>query len=829
MRVLHRASFGYLLRHPWQLALAVLGIAIGVAVIVAVDLANSSARKAFQLSMETITGAATHQVIGGPRGIDEQLYVELRTAHGVHAIAPVVEGRASAAGRPLTLLGVDLFAERDFRDYTSAAAGSGVVTELLQVPGAVVLAAGLQQALGIATGDSFEVTVDGKARRATLVGTLDSNAGLATDELLVSDIATAQAWLGMAGRLSRIDARLPEPDAVQALEQALPRGVQLLESAGRTRSVTELSAAFAINLTAMSLLALLVGVFLIYNSVSFAVLQRRQLIGILRGLGLTRDQVVRLVLGEALLLGGIGALLGLVAGVVLGQELLALVARSINDLYFRTNVTAVSVAPASLLLGAAAGVGATLAAAVVPAVEAAGYAPRLALQRVSLEERAGRLVPRVALFGLLAAALSVPLLSASGKSLVAGLVALFLLVLGAALCIPWLVRIVSRGLLRLLRPFGPVARLGGSSIGAHLSRTGVAVVALAVAVSATIGVTVMVGSFRLAVTDWLDDTLQSDLYVSVEAGSLARNAVQAARAIDGVTGVSSSRRVWLESRAGRTRLIAIRTTRQSRAGTELVSVSGDDAWERFEAGAAVLVSESYAYRHGIAPGDILSLPTDRGTRGFRVAASYRSYDANPAAVVMHRDSYDRFWNDRAIDGIGLWLAPGTDADAVMDALQKALPDVTLRSRSNAELKSLSLQIFDQTFVITNVLYWLAVGVAVVGILAAMLALQLERAREFATLRAVGMTRWQVGCLVTMQSALLGIFSGLAAIPLGIVMARMLVDVINRRAFGWSMDIAVPPEALWHGVALAAGSAVLAGLYPAWRAANRAPALAMRED
>jgi putative ABC transport system permease protein len=296
--VTYRASFSYLLRHPWQLALSFIGITVGVAVIVAVDLANASARKAFLMSMDAITGEATHQVIGGPRGVSENTYAKLRVEHGVRTIAPVVEGMITADGTSLTLLGIDLFAEQDIRSFTRqvqseepAASGSeSLFTGFLITPGVVTTSARTAEQLGLTLGDTFEVVAGGRARQARLLATLANDSDGSLDFLLITDIATAQEWLGQAGWLSRIDVRVDDGNeaALDRLRAALPDGTQLLSASMRTRSTAEISKAFMTNLTAMSLLALLIGLFLIFNSVNFSVLQRRNLIGVLRALGLTR-------------------------------------------------------------------------------------------------------------------------------------------------------------------------------------------------------------------------------------------------------------------------------------------------------------------------------------------------------------------------------------------------------------------------------------------------------------------------------------------------------------------------------------------------------------
>jgi putative ABC transport system permease protein len=842
MPALYRASFGFLLRHPWQLALALLGICIGVAVIVAVDLANESSRKAFLLSMDTVTGEATHQIIGGPIGVGEELYTRLRVEAGIRSIAPIVEAYAQVNDTTIQVFGVDLFAERQLRSFTfdvkSTSAETGISSEslfssFLTEPGAVLMSQSTADTLGLQRGDAFDVSVGGKSYKAKLLGILASRKSAALDKLMVVDIAVAQTWLSQFGWLSRIDVRIPDGDRElqHKLENMLPSGTQLLNAAGRTRSLSEMSTAFMTNLTAMSLLALLVGLFLIYNSVAFAVLQRRRLIGVLRALGVSRRQVFSLILTEGAVLGLVGAVMGVVAGIWLGEKLLVLVSRSINDLYFRVNVTEVAVSVYSIAKGLFAGIGATLIAAAVPAIEASSYQPRLALTRSVLEHRTSRLLPVIAISGLGIGLLALLLLHWSGSNLVAGLVAVFALVLGFALCIPLAVRAITSALEPLAaRVAGSSARLAVSGIGANLSRTGVAIVALAVAVSATIGVSVMVDSFRGSVSAWLDKTLQSDVYVGTPYGTLDHKLIEDLVETSGVEAYSTSRRVWLEDESGRTRLIVLQMAPGSYAGVEILDADPELVWRVFREEGAVLVSEPYAYRNAVVPGDTITLMTRFGEQDFTVAASWQSYDANAGAVLMSRGTYDRYWSDHKVDSIGLYLSPGTNIDELMQrmtAISAGRQQIIMRS--NREIRDRSLQVFDRTFIITDVLYWLATGVALIGILGAMLALQLERARELAVLRALGMTPAQLGGMVTMQTAGIGLLSGLAAVPLGLVMAWVLINVINRRAFGWQMDFLVSPGVLLAAVLFSVVAALLAGIYPAYRAASSKPALAMREE
>ncbi len=837
--VTYRASFSYLLRHPWQLVLSLLGIVIGVAVIVAVDLANSSARKAFLLSMDAITGEATHQVVGGPNGVDELIYRDLRTLDGLTNVAPVVEGTVNVDGVPLQLLGIDLFAEQTMRSFTGETSGtdSGGDNSLLFVnfllqPGAVTTTEQTATDLGLQVGDPFEVSVGGRPHTATLFATFAGDSSL--DRVFVTDIATAQEWLDRSGWLSRIDVRIADGDTAMRdrIEAALAPGTQLLSAASRTRSTADMSQAFMTNLTAMSLLALLVGLFLIFNAVNFSVLQRRGLIGVLRALGLTRRQLLAMVLFEAAVVGLVAAVAGVLLGAALGEQLLELVSRTINDLYFRVNVTDVTVSPFSVAKGLIAGVGAALVAAAIPAIEATSYHPRLALTRSVIERRARNVLPIVTLAGIVGMIAAIALILSSGTSLVAGLTAVFLLILGFALCVPLFVRLSSILAAPLAAKLGGTsARMAIAGIASGLSRTGIAIVALAVALSATIGISVMVDSFRGSVNAWLVQTLRADVYTgTLREGSMDPELIAAIRSIDGVVDMSTRKRATVEDATGRTQLRVFELPPESYSGAELIDADPAVAWVTWENEDAVFVSEPYAYQNGVSAGDRITLPTDHGPRQFEVAATFQSFDINASGIMMSRSTYARHFRDASIDSLGLYLADGTDVDAVVEEIERLSEGwQQLYISSNAGLRDESLRIFDRTFVITDVLYWLTLGVAFIGILSAMLALQLERAREFGTLRALGMTPGQVGGMITAQTGAIGLLSGLAAIPLGIVMAYVLIKVINRRAFGWQIDMAVAPDILVVSVAFAVGAALLAGLYPAWRAGQSQPAIAMREE
>jgi ABC-type transport system, involved in lipoprotein release, permease component len=845
-RLLWRSSQRYLARHPWQFGLAVLGVALGVAVVVAIDLASESAKRSFDLTREAVTGQTTHHIVGGPSGFDESLYRTLRVELGVRPCAPIVEAyvaMVNASSRSLQLLGVDIFAEAPFRDNLTdpvTTVTAALLPGFLR-PGGAVLSFDVARELGLAPGASFEIQISGMRHTLTVAGLLqptDSLRARALDNLLLTDIATAQELTGMMGRLSRIDLILPQDlngtAQLARIRSALPPGVELLRAAARSEALEQMTRAFRLSLQALSLLALVVGTFLIYNTMTFSVVQRRGLLGTLRATGVRRREVCALVLFEALLIGVLGSSVGLLLGAVLGHALLTLVTRTINDLYFVLSVRELTLAPASLIKGFGLGSVATLMAALAPALEAMNAPPRSVLSRSLFEARVRRALPRATLTAACLLVLGGILTLLPGRSLMLAYAGLLSGLLGYTLLTP-LAIVVVMGLLQspLGALFGSLGRLSARGVIRSLSRTGIAIAALSVAVASTVGVGIMVESFRDTVRVWLQDSLQSDLYVSVPAPdglrTLRPELIERLAAVPGVAAMSTSRWIEIESKQGHTHLGAIEMPQASFAGFRFKAGDPHRIWPAFQTGA-VIVSEPYAYHNGLSAGSYLTLRTDFGEQAFAVAGVFYDYRTDQGVVMMDRRIYRRFWKDSGISGLGIRAVPGTDLDALANTLRRAageLQDVMVRS--NRALQQASLELFDRTFAITSVLRMLAVLVAFIGILSALMTLQLERSRELGILRAIGATPRQIFSLITGQTTLMGLAAGLAAIPIGILLAVVLIFVINQRSFGWTMQLVVDPVILSQGLLLAITAAVLAGLYPAARMARLSPAQALREE
>jgi putative ABC transport system permease protein len=846
MSLLQRSSLRYLTRHPWLMGLSVLGVAIGVAVVVSIDLANSSAERAFRLSAETVTGKATHQVVGATGTVRDDVYKQLRLETGVRPSAPVVDGHAALRGddRTFQVVGIDPFADAAFRPYLGTGPGGDFDLGTFMTQDAALMSAPTAEEIGVAPGDTLTVEIQGTDHPVLLAGVIepeDERTRRAVANLLVVDVSTAQSLFDMPGQLSRVDLILPS-NASEAqlarLRSTLPDGARLQRSGSRTETVEQMTRAFELNLTALSLLALVVGAFLIYNTMTFSIVQRRGLIGRLRALGVTKRQIFGLVLGEAAILGIVGTGIGLLLGIVLATGLVQLLAQTINDLYFVVQVSELTITPWILLKGTFLGVGTTMLAAIPPAREATNAPVSTVLRRSTQETNIQELAPQLAGGGLGVGALGVVLLVVTEQSIIASYAALLCLLVGAALLAPLAVMALAKGFRPLLgRLFGVVGRMAARGVVTSLSRTGVAIAALMVAVAATVGVGLMIDSFRGTVEDWLTQSLQADVYVQPPSlvfrrseATLDSAVVDRLRRVDGVAGAHSVRRVTVEANVGNTELVAIEPGPQTEDIYRFKTQNDGEVWSRFRNEAAVFISEPYAYRHDLGVGDTVRIQTDRGTHPFPIEAVYYDYGSDRGVVMMGRTTYERFYDDRGISGLAFYADGSTTVDdliADMRASVSGMQEVIIRS--NKALRETSLTVFDRTFTITTVLRILAIVVAFIGVLSALMALALERQREMGVLRATGMTPPQLGGYVTLQTGLMGVIAGLLSLPLGYALAYVLVFVINKRSFGWTLQLSVSPEILLQSFLLAVAAAVLAGLYPAWKMARSSPALALREE
>lgn len=848
-QILARSSWRFYSRHPSQLILSIVGIVLGVAIVTAVLITNHSSQKAFALSSEALFGRATHQITGA-NGIDQIHFVNLRKEFPHLAMAPVIEGHVVFNDSVYSLLGLDPFSEASFaRTQISdeqteqlKSTSQNVSNNLLTINNAVLANdIDLEKEL-LAVGQSLELNINGKLHTAFVAGGITTPNASASQGLLIADIGFAQAILTRDGRIDRIDMILTRPEATQ-VRDSLPLNLVLGDSLSRQQTMQAMTKGFHINLTAMSLLALLVGVFLIHNTMTFAVVQRREHFAIKRIVGINSKTLLISVLLEAAAISCIASIIGIFLGYILAHALIQLTTQTINDLYFVLHVQDVWFSPWLIVVGLCLGVGSSVLAALLSAIDAAGTSPIIARQRSSIEKRTRKILPTLALLGLITALVGFLLAYVTTQSLILGFLALMLLILGYGLMLPWCIEILSTLCKILLAPLGITASLALGGIKQNISRTGLAIAALCVAVSATFGVDIMIGSFRSSVDQWLNATLQSDVYVTSPSststqGKTKLNPILAeqVKSLAGVTSVSTGLSFQGSTDLGKIELLVVDPHSEKAAkgggGFEIIGKTLTQPWQSWITNEQVFISEPLATKSRLTPGDNVSILTDTdGRREFVIAAIFRDYESSHGKILLSRPTYNRYWSGNHITTIGVLLDDDEHAESVIDSIRTSLSSAEqpLIIRSNTSIHEESLAIFDRTFEVTRVLRWLTVGIAFVGIFSALLALHLERAREFAILRATGATQLNTIFIVVSQTLFMGLMAGVLALPLGWLMSELLINVINVRSFGWTMQSNVPEGAVLETLLLACSSAILAGLYPAYRLSRSNIANQLRDD
>lgn len=837
-------------QHPLLSLLNILSLALGVSVYLATQIANQSANRAFAASVDLVAGKAELEITAPSGELADTILPPVTAVAGVSAATPIVEGFVSFPdfrGEYLQILGIDIFTNAPFRTFETANfdATEFDVQRWLGPPGTIAVAEEFVRQHHLKQGDKLRARVNGVDRELE-IGFLIRKDEAFDPHFAAMDIGWAQELLGRRGALSTIQLKLVDPGQREAivarLREILPKDVRVAAPERRTEEVDKLLGGFQLNLTMMSLVSLLVGMFLIYNTVTASVVRRQHEIGILRSLGVTRGEIRSLFLAEATVLGAIGSFLGLLSGVVLAEVLVRAVSATISSLYVLVSVRDLTLRPSAFVIAWLIGVGSVIASAFFPARAAAKQRPVEALHGGSRLERSVN--PSIAwLFsGLLclgASALFSILSLATGPRWLSFAGAFFVLA-GFSFLVPRVMFHFSRSagnLFRRLRRRGQRPRIETELAAANLTRgllrNSVTVAALAVAVAMTVGVTVMVFSFRKTVERWISETLLADLFITTAGNEAGGNAFFPADALDflarhpAVDTADTFREADLLM--GDTE-VTVAVIRGARREFQFLAGNRAELMPRFHAEPCVFVSESFARRHRVKRGDTLELTTPDGPRAFPIAAVFYDYTREQGIVYMSTENFTRFWHDDRVHSVAIYLKPGHRAEEV----RKELWDRFGHNRhftifSNQSLRRRVFEIFDQTFAVTHVLLAISVFVAITGIFLSLTILITERQRELAILRAIGASAGQIRKLLLSETAMLGALAAVIGVLSGICLAVVLTGVINRAFFGWTIHLAFPWRTLSVTPVWILAAAIIAGVIPAWRASRMALADKLRDE
>ncbi|MEK6802800.1 MAG: FtsX-like permease family protein [Nitrospirota bacterium] len=860
-----RLGWTHLSTHPGRALLTVIGVGLGVAATIAVQTANVDVLRSFEDSVLAVAGPVTLEVSAGETGMDERLIASVRGIAGVDSAKPVGEIGVRVAGRSQSflILGLDLLDELNSMQGRLPATvetlwrpGEGDGMEGLLAPSGLLLGQGLASELGVGPKALLNLEAGGREVSVVITGVMGRRAeGLsAWDRLAVMDIAAFQRTFGLSGRLDRIDV-VTQPSAsveqvAEAIARILPPAVTVRRPIQRSQQVESMVGAFQLNLSVLSMVGLLVGMFLIYNTVSFTVAQRRREVGILRAIGMSEPMVVGLFLAEAGVFGVAGGVLGGSLGLVLGNVLVGLVGRTIQDLYVpmadaprtfgflpgsvRLLIEAVVIGSGVSILGA---LGPSLDAGrtlVVAALAPGEYDVAQRVRAASLGVVGG---------GLLLFALGCALAGPVGGVPVFGYLATFCLLAGLSCLVPILMQWVCRT--RELGAASASPSLGGAirhiareQTTRGIGRNAVTVSAFLVGVAIMVGVMVMIRSFRDTVEMWIDQTVMADFIVAPAGWPHAVRGGSSSQALPGawrtrlagtahVSAVDAYRDVHIELE-GRPIALVSRDLALHAARSRYLFLEGDSAaiLTRAAAGEGAILSEVVANHLHMVRGSQLSISTPAGAKSLPVLGVFYDYATDGGKIVIDRSLYQHWWNDDGVTVFPVYIDPGVDLEQARVALLETLADGSRGSLlptvfSNGELRREILRIFDRTFTLTYVLEAIAVIIAMLGIINTLVTSVVERRRELATLQALGSSRGQITALILWEAGYLGLLGTAMGLVGGLALAWILIRVINRQSFGWTIQVSWPLGLMAEVAVLALIASLLAGFWPA-RWAGRQP-------
>lgn len=842
-------SWRHVTRHRLRTILTFFGIALGVAVIVAIAVVNRSLTNSFQSTIDQIAGKAVLQVANGESGIAESLFPIIRDTAGVHDAAAAVEGflpLADAPGERLFVYGVDFLTDFAIREHQFAETDFSFEQALnfIARPDSIALTESFSRRLNLPIGASVTVlTSEGK--RNFIVRALLKEQGTAKvfgGSFALMDLPAAQRTFGKEGKLDIVDLTILDGETVEAVQQRLRERLQgsaeVVRPRKRGEQIELLLTSFRVGLFFVSLIALFVGFFLIYNTVSVSVIQRRKEIGALRCLGMKRSELLRLIVAESLLLALVGSFAGALLGWALARLALVAVGETVGNLFSLMDLARGDFTPRELVLALGSGVVVAVLAALHPAWEAVHVSPlenvRQAVWRPG--GRAGESWPnRVGILCFVVAPtllLIAPMVAGSVARFSVGVAGMLVFLLGLAAFCPAIISLAVRRIGQVVPSLPGLPwvelRLASDSLIRNPIRSGITVATMVISLAAIFTIASFVNSVRGSLLAWVDQMVTADLIVSSGARTagpknvpLREDLVPALAQIPGIK-VIDLYRLIRSSHQGMPILIESFSARDSASVRTLPMADGDGnrALREMAEGKGVIVSESFQAKFGTGTGDRLELLTPSGKVAFRVLGVYIDYSSDSGSVLLDRSLYKEYWRDELLDAFDLWLEPGADQRQIIETIKSRHGErYQLFISTHSELRDAVVKIMEQSFVVNYAVEVVAVVVAIFSVINTLLASVLDRTREIGVLRAIGATQAQVRRSVVAEAGWMGLLGGVLGLFAGTVMAYHHVVYNTKQLTGWTFQFFYPYDIAALSIVASVALCVLAGFGPARQAAS----------
>ena len=831
MKLFRRLILRPLRRDVMRTLLTLLSIALGVAVVIAIDLAGDAAAGSFESSMTTLVGRVDYEITANA-GVDETVLARLSALPVDARFAAVIEQPVVIDGLgSTTLYGVDVIA-------TGTGLSSGQESGDLET--SAVVSSELAERFHWKKGDS--ITLRGREQSANFQ--IQAIAPNQNTGWIGINIGAAQKLLDSYGKVQRIEVFVgPGEDGPQVeklIRATVPPSWEIETPGARSEENRRMLRAFRWNLRILSYISLLVGAFLIYNSIAVSVVRRRTEIGILRALGTSSRGVLLIFLGEATMLGVVGSLLGILLGRGLAAGIVGMISDTVNALFTTSTPGALALSPLSVAAALLTGTTVAFFSALIPAREAARIAPAEAMRRAVVEHQARLHTGRDLLIAFTLALASYGLCQVGpieGRP-IAGYAATLLAVAAAAMIAPAFVSSLIGALRGFLKRFlGPEGLVAGRSLVASLSRTSVVVTALATAVAMMVAVGVMVGRFRETVQVWLNAQLSADIYMRAQgqarAGIFAPLASPVQGLVERTPGVESIdvlRALEIHYEGLRATLAGARTDILQRSNTfRFLKGDAREIMASLPGRDRAIVTEPFTEKHHVRVGDVLKIPLGSGVAALTVAGVYYDYSNDRGMILVDESTLLKYLPSQPVNDIAVYVKQGFDRVKVRRDIEDRLRDYPVLIAPNEFLRAEAVKVFDRTFAVTYALEGVAILVAMLGAANSLLALVLDRRREIGLIRYLGAARGQVRRMILTEAGLLGFLAGSLGLALGMALSLVLIYVINKQSFGWTIQFHPPFALLGSALLLVWIFTILAGVYPARFAAGLEPAEVVHEE
>ena len=836
--LLLNVSWPELRHHPWRNAAALFAVTLGVALAFSVHLINASALAEFSAAVRAVNGEPDLEIVGPQAGFDEALYGRVAHDPAVAMASPIVEAEtqgfdASGQRVPLRVVGIDALVVAALSPALLPRPAKTADRFAVLDPKVLFLNREAERRLRVPNDDATLALQTSNGRASLRIAGSVAAAG---PPLAVMDIAGAQTLFARIGKLTRIDVRLVAGADRETLLRrlALPAGVRAAAPGEATERVSNVSRAYRVNLTVLALVAMFTGAFLVFSILSLSVAKRQQQLALLGVLGLPARGRLALVLAESALLGAAGSVLGLTLGTGLATLALRLFGGDLGGGYFPGVAPTLRFDAAGAAIYGGLGIVAALVGGFLPARAAQKIAPAQALKGLGAAG-SGHWSLGAGL-GLIVLSIGLALLPPIAGLPLAAYVSVACLLIGGIACVPGGVGIVLAG---IRPPRRPLPLLAIERARHERDSATIAVAGVVASLALSVALTVMVASFRDAVSQWLDTVLPADLYARATVGpgggdvaTLPPRLATEASQLPGVRRAEGQRVVTVGIDPARPGVAVISRPLPDPAKSlplvgELVAAP---------AGAtAAFVSEAMVDLYGAQAGKLFALPLPNGqsTQVF-VRGVWRDYARQYGAVVLDAADWQRLTGDTRINDLALWLDPGASTGEVQAAVRReagglGYDGALLEFAVPREIRAASLRIFDRSFAVTYWLQAVAIAIGLFGIAASFSAQVLARRKEFGLLSHLGLTRKQILAVVAVEGAVWTGCGALLGLGLGIAVSAVLVKVVNPQSFHWTMDLLLP----WLRLGLLCGAVVAAGTVTAWLAARstvgRQMALAVKED